>query len=545
MLRSTLLFLTVLWSATTTASAQIALAKTCCGLMSGKVYCYGGIGFTSPTETKVENTLLALDITSKTEVYIDDLQDMWTNIIYNANGVDLTPREDPQCLVITEQNRMIINGGYETTGSSLKNANILYHALQNKWFANNDYVEPNFSKRQIYYGSASYVPDKGAAFYGGYEEHVYPNWGLYKTNTTLFTFANNASGTIGYPSVTYYNVENVADPWNRPATLTDAYDQFSAKHQSVFDPATKMLLFMGGEYRLNNPASHDAILRPYNRIKAFYTETNIWSFIDLTGDMPEPGRLYSTLTLLPSTNQHVMLYGGENNDKVALDYCFILNLVNRTWTKQTINAPNGTILSRSRHSAVSVDKNTVFIMWGIDSNNAGTRSMLILDTTDPYAIKLSDKYTASDDGNLKPFVVQGISDGLKAGIALASAAVLALGALSIWFCIRNKKRNRKIKEQEREIAKRQQESEYYNRTDVEPMEVDWDVIENKCTEMSTADTKGNVGAIFGNETSTTLVSRVETPSATAEVILPDVETHQPNTIDSSEPPRVLKPDGAQ
>ncbi|CEP14705.1 hypothetical protein [Parasitella parasitica] len=452
--------------------------------MSNRVLCYGGVGFKSPTETAVENILLELDINKKATIHKDELQDMWTTVAYDANGVDLTPREDPQCLVITEQSRMVINGGYDTTtGIGLKNANIVYNSMQNKWFANSDYIEPNFSKRQIYHGSASYVPGKGAAFYGGYEEHVTMNWGLYKTNTTLFTLSNT-TGFIGYPSF----------PWDRPASLSWAYDQFSAKHQSVYDPVTKMLLFMGGEYRFNDPVSHGAKLRPYNHIKAFCTETNLWSYVDLTGDMPEPGRIYSTLTL-----------------------------------------------------SVPINNNTIFVMWGIDSNNAGVQSILILDTTDPYGIKMSETYdNSSYDSTFQPLVfVQGISDGLKAGIAVAAVVVLALSALSIWFCIRNKKRNRRIKEQQREIAKRQQEFENCSRTDVEHMEVDWDIIENKCTEMPTADTKDDIGVVLGNGTSTTLVSRVETPSVTAVVINPDgIETHRPNTIDSSlKPPKVLKPDG--
>lgn len=79
--------------------------------------------------------------------------------------------------------------------------------------------------------------------------------------------------------------------------LTTAVDQFSARHASVFDPVDNLLLFMGGEYRNSNPASQDSIQRPYSYIKAFNTETNTWSFVNLTGDLPTAGRIYSTLTL--------------------------------------------------------------------------------------------------------------------------------------------------------------------------------------------------------------------------------------------------------
>ncbi|CEP14703.1 hypothetical protein [Parasitella parasitica] len=316
------------------------------------------------------------------------------------------------------------------------------------------------------------------------------------TVSEAFAFANNASRTIGYQTVVYYDPNIKTDAWHTPSPLKNGdvqsqwrnvYDQFSAKHQSVLDPFNNLPLFMGGEYRVNSPQNAtNALPQPFGYVKAFNTE-NVWSYITFTGDMPAPGRLYSTSTLYITFDK----FGGELNDK-----------------------------------AVSVDKNTVLIIWGIDKSNIGTSSMLILDATDPHSIKLN---------------------GVKAGIAVAGAAVLVLVALFIWLCIRKKKRDREMKEKEREISKQQRESGYFNRTDVEHMEVDWDEIDKKCTEMPTR--KGNytedgVDHVVGIERSTTLVSKNETPSATIGVILPDgIETNRPNTVDSAEPSRLLKPDG--
>ncbi|KAI8644952.1 hypothetical protein BD408DRAFT_480917 [Parasitella parasitica] len=553
--QSILLFLAAILLTASTASAEIAArANSCCGLMSGKIYCYGGLIFTGTTETKADSTLLMLDITKNSDAPSNDLQDMWKVVFFDKNDVEMSPRTDPQCLVVSEQNRMYINGGYDAVvGHRLDTLNIIYNAAQNRWFFNVNYGEFYFGERQIYYGSASYVPGKGAAFYGGYEEYGNPRWTLENTSVNAFFFAKNKTRTIGYPSVTYFNVEvmlkgssghiDPKGPWDSPPLSADAIDQFSAKHQSVFDPATKMLLFMGGEYRKSKPPSHTPILRPYNRIKAFNTETNVWSFVNLTGDLPAPGRFYSTLTLLPSTKRHVLLYGGELNNKVALDYCFVLDLESKKWTKQTISAPNGTILSRSRHSAVPVGNNTVYIMWGIDSSNVGTRSILALNTTNPYAITLSNKQTEEvTEIFVAKNVESGISTGVKAGLAVAGVAALALGALVVWLCIHYKKKNRTMREQERQITEQQKKSEYHESTESEPIYVGWDEIENKHIE-GTAYTKVDIGANSSNETSTTLGGRVETPSV-AEAIPPDgIDTHQPNTIDLLQSPAVLKPDG--
>lgn len=110
-----------------------------------------------------------------------------------------------------------------------------------------------------------------------------------------------------------------------------------------------------------------------------------------------------------------------------------------------IDAPADTILARSRHSAVLVNNDTLFIMWGIDSNNVGTSSILILNVSNPENITLSSNYidpnagsntnnntsssggnsdnTASDT-NIASDTNRGLSSGAKAGIAVACVVVV-------------------------------------------------------------------------------------------------------------------------
>ncbi|CAO3656524.1 unnamed protein product [Mucor fragilis] len=557
-----MLYLTLILGLTTTTLAQTAArANTCCGLMSGKVYCYGGLIFTSSTENKVDNVMNVLDITNKSGTASDDLQNLWRSVSYIENDVDLTPRSDPQCVVISDQNRMIINSGYITATAALKDMNIMYNALENKWYSQSAYAEAPYGNRQIYWASNSYVPGKGAAFYGGFEEFINPNWTTPNTNTSIFSFSDGYSRTIGYTQVSYFNVDNAASAWNTPVPLTVASDQFSARHQSVFDPVTNMLLFMGGEYRTTT--SETSIPRPYSYIKTFNTLTNEWSMLNLTGDIPTSDRIYSTLTLLPSTGRHVLLYGGESNDAVVQDYCNVLNLDTKNWTRQTIDAPAGTTLQRSRHSSVLINNNTLFVMWGIDPNKVGTSSVLILNTTNPDAITMSKQYidpnasnategsngntVQPEDGTNLNLASKGLSTGAKAGVAVAVVVVVILGALVVLFYLRNKKKNERIRNQEHELTKQHQQAEYYNTTNVEPMEVDWDQIETKYTEMPATNLTSNserFGAGPDSVASTTIINGGE-PNSTAYAVHPDaVEVHRPNAMDSPpQPPRVLKPDG--
>ncbi|KAL9545060.1 hypothetical protein MBANPS3_007320 [Mucor bainieri] len=532
-----------------------------CGLLLGNVYCYGGLIYTSKTETKATDVMSVLDITNKSGTASADLEALWKTVSFIRNDLDLTPRSDPQCVIMDDQYHMVINGGYSSTSAQLKDLNVMYNARQNKWYAHSAYSESPYGYRQIYWGSGSYVPGKGAAFYGGFEEFTNPNWTTPNVNASIFAFSNGASRSIGFPQVNYFNIDNPSSTWIRSLPLTTAVDDFSAGHQSVFDPVTNMLLFMGGEYRTTT--SPNPIPRPYSYIKAFNTFTNKWSMMNLTGDIPTSGRTYSTLTLLPSTGRHVLLYGGQANNAVVQDYCNVLNLDTKNWTRQTIVAPAGTTLERSKHSAVLVNNNTLFVMWGMDRTKVGLSSVLILNTTNPDAITMSSKYVDPNDPNAakdsngntaKPGDDDvgdstGLSSGAKAGIAVAAAVAVIMGALAVWFYFRNKKKNERIRNQEHELAKQQQQAEYYNNNTtagVEPMEVDWDQIETKYTEVP-ANKVATVSSVRDSTPSTTVISGGD-PNSTAyaaAAVHPDaVEAQRPNAMNlAPQPPRVLKPDG--
>jgi len=80
-------------------------------------------------------------------------------------------------------------------------------------------------------------------------------------------------------------------------------------------------------------------------------------------------------------------------------------------------------------------------MWGIDPNKVGTSSVLILNTTNPDAITMSNKYVdpnaanaaeASNGNTIQPgagttsasVATFGLSSGAKAGVAVAAVVVV-------------------------------------------------------------------------------------------------------------------------
>ncbi|KAG1087845.1 hypothetical protein G6F42_020470 [Rhizopus arrhizus] len=463
----------------------------------------------STTTKHVPNSgMNVLDLTNKSGTLATELQNMWQPVSYNINNVDLTSRIDAQCAILEGGKQMLINGGYDSVRpGKLANLNIAYNVDTNQWNALPDYTEPPYGKRQIYYGSATNIPGKGVAFYGGYEEHINASWSVPSNgNLSVLNFGNPATSRfVGYTQVAMFQQENQTNPWSLLAPLQDAFlaTEFSAGQTSVFDSVSNEIIFLGGGYRRNDPTAVAYIPRPFNNISAVNVENSRWRQLTPTGDMPQPKRVYTTATLLPSTNRHVLLFGGEIQDgNVCLEYCFTLNLDTYVWKRHVIAAPSGTILQRSRHSAVLVNNDTLFIMWGRDTNNAGVNSILVLNVSNPDNIVLSKKYVdpnapnanqdaqgnteTNDDGSSSSTEPggsgnSGMSTGTKAGVAVACIVAAILGLASIWFCLRNKKNKKTIRDQQRELAAQRQYQD--EQEDAIPMEVDWDRIESKYTEI--------------------------------------------------------------
>lgn len=118
------------------------------GFLLGKIYCHSGSRFTGVTENEISNVIDILDLTNKSGTASVDLKGLWESVSYDKDGIDLTPRADPQCVVLGDQNRIIVNGSY-INGAVSKDMNIMYNALENKWYPHSAYTEAPYGKRQM------------------------------------------------------------------------------------------------------------------------------------------------------------------------------------------------------------------------------------------------------------------------------------------------------------------------------------------------------------------------------------------------------------
>ncbi|KAI8097979.1 uncharacterized protein B0P05DRAFT_522815 [Gilbertella persicaria] len=492
----------LLSTAATIIQAQASpRSDTRCGFLMGKIYCFGGFLYTSTKERSLDNVINVLDLTNATGKTASELQSQWRAVSSNTNGVDITARQDPQAMELGDGKSMFLNGGFYPSGGHLADQTIVYNAETNSWSKYNAYTEDPYGIRQIYYGSILQVPGKGLALYGGFEQTINGSWTTPSTNVTVFNFSGNSSRTIGFTEVTYFNIANTNQMWSQSLPLTTWVTSFIARHASVYDYINNQILFIGGETRPNTVDNYaiSSTRFPLSTAWAFNTTDSTWKTITLTGDVPSGGRFYHTLTLIPKTRRDVVMYGGESSDGVANDYCFTLNLDTKAWKRLTIDAPAGTTLARTQHSAVLTTNDTLLIMWGADGNQAGTSSILILNVSDPYAITLSDKYydpnasstsssgssnatTPSGNDSTGASSGAGLSSGAKAGIAVGCIA--AAGLIAAYSFRRHRaKAKKELNSEGIALGPQSQGGSNGNHQDVIPMEVDWDRIEEKYVEM--------------------------------------------------------------
>jgi hypothetical protein len=119
--------------------------------MNGKIYCYGGDLYSTPTLHEPNNGMNVLDLTNSSGKLATELPNMWQPVSFNINNVDLTSRIDPQCLVLEGGKQMIVNGGLTSAESERPaDINVAYDVDKNQWNALPPYEEPPYGRRQMY-----------------------------------------------------------------------------------------------------------------------------------------------------------------------------------------------------------------------------------------------------------------------------------------------------------------------------------------------------------------------------------------------------------
>ncbi|KAI8364035.1 hypothetical protein EDC96DRAFT_575808 [Choanephora cucurbitarum] len=482
-------------------------SETQCEYLNEVIYCFFGRKFYGALTSSPSNDVISLNLTNASGKPVSTLRSR-LNIVYpDMTGVNTTYRISPQWAGMGDGRRIFFNGGL-SFGALLEDQTIVYDALDQKWSKYEPYNNSFTGQTQIFAGSAVQVPGKGIALFGGFS--------LASAEAESITPANFSEDTpvkiikTGFDETVFFDINNLTNPWYE-TRITPSVQGVLWSHQvSVYDPVLQRILFIGGKILDPNFNGGTFIPLPLSTAIVFDTTNNSWTQIELIGMPSNRSRFRHTLTLAPSTNRDVIMYGGESDlGDVSTEYCFTLDLDSNTWSRVYISKSNNFALSRSRHSgnfpvkelleeqpmiliqfillAVLVSNNTLIIMWGINTNKNGVNSILILDITDPYQIRSLDKFprTSNVSTNSTPKAEKDdnneeLSAAAKGGI---SVACIIVGFAIIAFFLWNRKRSKKNKSSNKDsdtLASSKSQG-------IISMEVDWDKVEEECTKFLSTD----------------------------------------------------------
>ncbi|KAL9556680.1 hypothetical protein MBANPS3_001766 [Mucor bainieri] len=397
---------------TVSGQPSVARSDASCGLVDRDIYCFGGVPAVGDN-TLPDNTTMMIDLTTSNGYRAEEIKSRWYTETPNADGVEFQPRSHPQGMALPDGHRFLLSGGFNNKSPGLiADQTIVYDIYTKKWTKYANFVDGSFGNRQIYYASTVYVPDVGIGFYGGFEQNISPSWTMGTgQNLTKAEFNNGMSRVIGYPKMTFLNLNDSSSPWSVPPQ-SGIPRVYSAHQTSIYDSASKNVYFFGGEYYdIDEPENNQstATRHPLSYSLFYNVESNSWGNQTWGGTFPS-SRKYHTTTLSVS------------------DFCYVLNLDTKQWVQQTIEASLATTFIRTRHSSVMEDdSDTLFILFGKNNAAVAVNDVLMLNTTDPKNISVYETYynsmrwndsqqSAENSFNNTPIIVGVCVGGTIAGI---------------------------------------------------------------------------------------------------------------------------------
>ncbi|KAG2213072.1 hypothetical protein INT47_011221 [Mucor saturninus] len=389
-----------------------------CGYLAKKIFCFG-VTLNEPLEhySTIYSTYHVLDIRLYDGVTTDELVTKWAVLPTEAFGLGIggTYFSTPQTLAFN--------------GESL--------AWEHYKSFNDPIINRPYNNRAIGEAAFVYVPEYGFVLYGGIESGSgidKDNFTYTGVNTTNYIPDNYMSQRfIGYTKLEILDIRNKKNPWRPHITEYNAPKMFPCRQAAIFDAKNNIIFFFGGQY--SGFTSFQRIGFTFDNVVTFNFTSQSWGNQELNGQGPSPRLGHTATVALP-------------------DYCYTLDLDSFQWTPQTIPVAAGEVLTRSRHSAVTITNDMLFILFGFENETKLAEKLFILNVTNPSSITLMNKF-------VQPPRLPTI-DNFVIGVSVSAAGLMVLAV--IVFCVRKKRKNKKkmIKEP--------------------PMEVDWDKIQETYVE---------------------------------------------------------------
>ncbi|KAL4209704.1 hypothetical protein AB4K20DRAFT_1904720 [Rhizopus microsporus] len=428
----------------------------------------------------------------------------WTQVLIK-NSFDPEARQNPQFVALSDNRRLIINGGSQYDRNPVKNRSIVFDAQDNTWQKLPDFPSENNTRSE---GTAISIPSAigdTVVLFGGKMINVYTidfgkGTAVTKTNTPYMNSTiYNTSPEIWAYLTPQLDIPITSTPIGQSATFNQRSGiiyYFGGKTCSTINHYLSLSGLPSRDDYINCTFSSLAWGYIFDTKKAMWDRNNYTAF---TGSKIPSSRQHLT-TVLASDFQHVIMYGGENDAQVVSDFLYTLDLNNNTWTQVNVET-NGSDLTRASHSAVLVNS-TLFILFGKNSNGYAT-TMLAYNVTDLsnihpinyyYSDTISTNTTMDQPSPLTPSAphsdTESLSAGAKAGIAVGSivGAVAIFSALFLFY-------RKKSKEHIQPSVQDPDEHIMDEKNDL-----DWNNIERQYFELDTPSTTAVAESLYRNST---------------------------------------------
>ncbi|KAI7893664.1 uncharacterized protein EV154DRAFT_600714 [Mucor mucedo] len=493
MKRLNIKFWLLLLATTNSVIAQVASDarfSASCGYLVKKIFCFGGAVKIS---TGIPSDAMSiLDLTMYSGKTTDELATKWVRLYTNTENQNILPRSNPQSTQLPDGKTLLIVGGDISGNASGIPQTLSFNGETLSWDFYPNFEDSSFGNRQISNAASVYVPEYGFVLYGGLEVNYNNNFTYPGINATNYIDDGLQQRFIGYTKLEALDIRNTGNPWRPSISGNNVPNIFPNRQAAIFDAKNNAVFFFGGSH----PDATNTLqsLFTFDTAITFNFTTKNWGVQNLNGQGPSPRYGHSANVVGPD-KRHVLIYGGQNEDskRPLSDYCYVLDLDTYQWTQQTIPASTGVVLARTKHSAVTITDNMLFIVYGVETEIKLAEKLFILNVTDPLNITLFDTFIdpasvvpanttsqptseTTPNSNSTTYLADASKKGLTSGAIIGIAVGISVAGLiaiaTIIFCI-IKKKNKKRVEKEREKEKLKEDS---------LMEVNWDELENKYAE---------------------------------------------------------------
>ncbi|CEI98847.1 hypothetical protein RMCBS344292_12945 [Rhizopus microsporus] len=445
----------------------------------------------------------------------------WTQIPIK-NSFDPEARQNPQFVALSDNRRLVINGGHQFGSAPIRNHSIVFDVQNNTWQKLPDFLGENNTRSE---GTAVTIPsaiDDTIVLFGG----------------KVFIRNNTVETTIPYVNSTIYNTSSRTWAYLKPQLNIPIYS-IPVGQSTTFNPKSGIIYYFGGQTcsvftviaALGFPFGVDypnCTLSSLTWGYIFDTKKAIWgrnNYTASTGSKIPSKRQYLT-TVLASDFQHIIMYGGENDKQVAVpDFMYTLDLNNNTWTQVNVKA-NGSGFTRTAHSGIAILE-----LPYADNSNTYAQTMLAYNVTDLsnihpidyyYSDAISTNITLDQPSLLTPSTplpdIKPLSTRAKAGIAVGSI-VGAVAIFSALFLLYHKKPMKYMQPSVQDPDEHIMD---------EMNDLDWNNIERQYFELDTSSTTAVAESLYRNSTDQQVLSPNANTNSTYTVLKTTEVSQTPN-----------------